>query len=52
MYDRRMLRRTSIYLDSVSLKSLERIGKRKGLKTAQVIRLALSEYVAREEKRA
>jgi metal-responsive CopG/Arc/MetJ family transcriptional regulator len=46
-----MLKRTSIYLDTESLKALERIGKRKGnLKAAQMVRIAVNEYIAREEK--
>jgi hypothetical protein len=46
-----MLRRTSIYLDSESLKALKRIGKKKGnLKAAQMVRLAVNEYIAREEQ--
>lgn len=50
VYVRPMLRRTNIYLDSKILKELEAIGKPLGLKVAQVVRLALSEFVkARKE---
>ena len=47
-----MLKRTSIYLDTESLKALERIGKCKGnLKAAQMVRIAVAEYIAREERK-
>jgi hypothetical protein len=46
-----MLKRTNVYLDTKVLKDLEAIGKTLGgLKVAQVIRMALSEFVkARKE---
>ena len=45
----RNLRRTNVYLQPEDLEELEEIGKRKGgLKLAQMIRLAISEYIARE----
>jgi antitoxin component of RelBE/YafQ-DinJ toxin-antitoxin module len=40
-----MLKRTNVFLDSKILKELEAIGKGMGLKTAQVIRVALAEFV-------
>lgn len=40
-----MLRRTNVFLDSKILKELEVIGKGMGLKKAQVIRVALAEFV-------
>ena len=47
----RMLKRTSIWLDKKSLGRLERIGKRKGgLKVAQLIRIAIQEYIHKEEQ--
>ena len=44
------LRRYNVFLDSQSIKSLEKIGRSKGLKKAQVIRVAISEYIAKERK--
>jgi len=46
-----MLRRTCVYLEARDLKALEKIGKKKGgLKVAQMIRLAINDYVQREER--
>jgi len=42
------MKRTNIYLDPAQLKILKRIGKPKGLKVAQVIRLAISHYIEKE----
>jgi hypothetical protein len=51
MHNGIMLRRTCVYLEARDLKALQKIGKKKGgLKVAQMIRLALSEYVQREER--
>jgi hypothetical protein len=44
-----MLKRICVYMDKQQLKLLERIGKKKGLKLAQMIRLAISEYLAHQE---
>ena len=46
-----MLKRTNVYLDVKVLKELEAVGKTLGgLKVAQVIRMALSDFVkARKE---
>jgi hypothetical protein len=44
-----MLRRTNVYLDTKALKELEAIGRREGLKTAQVIRVALAEFIKRRK---
>jgi hypothetical protein len=47
-----MLKRTNVYLDEQSLKSLAKIGKVKGdLKVAQLIRLAIAEFIQREAKK-
>jgi metal-responsive CopG/Arc/MetJ family transcriptional regulator len=47
------MKRTSIFLDEKNLKRLKRIGKAKGgLKVAQVIRIAIQEYIDREEGKA
>ena len=40
-----MLKRTNVYLDPKVLKALEAIGRPAGLKTAQVIRMALAEFI-------
>ena len=46
-----MLKRTNVFLDSQSLKALAKIGKDKGgLKTAQMVRIAIAEYIKRESK--
>jgi len=46
-----MLKRTCVYMDKQQLKLLEKFGKKKGLKLAQMIRLAISEYLAHQETR-
>jgi len=43
-----MLKRVSIFLDTDHSKKLATIAKRKGLKVSQLIRLAISEFIARE----
>lgn len=45
-----MLKRFNMYLDPKIVKALEKIGKPKGLKIAQVIRMILSEYVKTHER--
>ena len=45
-----MLKRTNVYLDTKTLKQLEALGRPQGLKTAQVIRMALAEYIARKKR--
>jgi metal-responsive CopG/Arc/MetJ family transcriptional regulator len=46
-----MLTRTSIWLDTKSLRALEALAKKKGaLKPAQLIRLAIQEYLERNSK--
>ena len=45
------LKRYNVFLDAQSLKALASIGERKGLKIAQIIRVALSEFISRETKR-
>jgi hypothetical protein len=42
------LKRTNVFMSTGDLRTLEKIGKRKGLKLAQMIRLAISEYIKRE----
>jgi len=49
MYDMHMLKRTNVYLDTRTLKQLEALGRTQGLKTAQVIRMALAEYIQRRK---
>ena len=44
-----MLKRTNVYLDPKTLKQLEAMGRPQGLKTAQVIRIALAEYIERRK---
>jgi hypothetical protein len=47
-----MLKRYTAWLDTENLRALEKIGRsRGGLKIAQMIRLAIAEYVANESKR-
>jgi hypothetical protein len=49
MHNRCMLKRTCVYLQPGDLKTLEQIGKQKGgLKLAQMIRLAIGEYIVKE----
>jgi hypothetical protein len=43
-----MMKRTNIYLEPAQLKVLKRIGKPKGLKVAQVIRMAIGQFIERE----
>ena len=50
MYAVAMLKRTNVYLDTKTLKQLEALGRPQGLKTAQVIRMALAEYIARKKR--
>jgi hypothetical protein len=45
VYTAVMLKRTNVFLDTKILKELEAIGKPIGLKVAQVIRMALAEFV-------
>ena len=51
-YRSRMLRRYTAWLDTQSLRALKEIGQSHGgLKTAQMIRLAIAEYIASESER-
>ena len=44
-----MMKRYNVWLDSDSLKKLAKIGQAKGgLKVAQLIRVAIHEYISRE----
>lgn len=46
-----MLKRYNVWLEQKSLKQLERIGKeRGGLKIAQLIRVAIHEFIRRARK--
>ena len=45
-----MLKRCNVFLDTKILKELEAIGNSLGLKTAQVIRMALAEFVKARKK--
>jgi hypothetical protein len=48
----RMLRRYTAWLDTENLRALKRIGRSHGgLKIAQMIRLAIAEYIASESER-
>jgi hypothetical protein len=47
-----MLRRYTAWLDTDNLRALEKIGRSHGgLKVAQMIRLAIAEYIASESER-
>jgi hypothetical protein len=46
-----MLKRVCVYLDKEALEPLQKIGQKKGLKLAQMIRLAISDYVERSKGR-
>ena len=43
-----MLRRTNIYIDDRANKDLQRIGKRLGLAPAQLTRLAIAQFIQRQ----
>ena len=44
------LRRTSVFLDDSNLRALAAIGRKKGgLKMAQLIRIAIREYIDRQK---
>jgi hypothetical protein len=44
------MKRTSVWLDETQIKRLGRIGKTKGgLKVAQLIRMAIQEFIDREK---
>jgi predicted DNA-binding protein len=45
-----MLRRTTIFLHDEEMKQLDALGKRQGLKSAQMVRLAIHEYLRRAAK--
>ena len=51
MHNRSILKRTCVYMDEQQLKLLEKYGKKKGLKLAQMIRLAIREYLAHQQTR-
>jgi hypothetical protein len=51
MHNERMLKRVCVYLDKDTLEPLQKIGLKKGLKLAQMIRLAISDYVERSKER-
>jgi hypothetical protein len=47
------MKRSSLYLDPKDMRKLEAIGKKKGgLKSAQLVRLAIAEFIEREESKA
>ena len=47
-----MLKRTNVYLDMNSLKVLKKIGEKKGgLRPAQMIRIAIQEFIEREKSK-
>ena len=47
-----MLRKTSIFLNGADNKRLSVIGKVRGLKPAQLVRIAISEWLRRNERQA
>ena len=47
-YVAEMMQRTNIYLDKAQVKILKKFGGSKGLKVAQVIRLAISQFIEKE----
>jgi predicted transcriptional regulator len=44
-----MMKRFTMYLDLKAVKTLRQIAERKGVKMAQLIRIAISEYVERNK---
>lgn len=46
-----LLRQTSVYLNPVHLKALDRIAKQQGLRSAEVLRIAIAQYIARERRK-
>jgi len=44
------MKRYNVFLDEQQIKKLAKIAKKKSLKTAQMIRLAISEFIERNEK--
>ena len=47
----KVLKRTCVYKDARDLKTLEHLGKKKGgLKLAQMIRVAIADYLTREQQ--
>ncbi len=47
-----MLRRTTIFLPDEEMKQLRALGKSQGLKPAQMVRLAIHDYLRRAAKAA
>lgn len=47
-----MLRITSIWLQSQHMQQLDALAKSRGLKAAQLVRLAVAEYLQRERRKA
>jgi predicted transcriptional regulator len=45
-----MLRKLTVWVDVAHMKKLAAIGKRKGLKPSQMLRMAIAEYVERENQ--
>ena len=45
-----MLRKLNIWVDATHMKKLTMLAKSKGLKTAQLVRLAIAEYLERAQK--
>jgi predicted transcriptional regulator len=46
-----MLRVTTIFLDTEHMKQLGTLAKAQGLKTAQLVRVAIAEYIQRERRK-
>jgi hypothetical protein len=47
-----MLRKTSIFLNAEDHKRLSAIGKVRGLKPAQLVRIAITEFLRRADRQA
>jgi hypothetical protein len=45
-----MLKKHTLFLETKAIEALKKLGKEKGLKPSQLIRLAISEYLQREKK--
>ena len=47
-----MIRRTNIFLHSGHMKELDALAKSRGLRAAQLVRVAILEYLQRERRKA
>ena len=46
------MKRTNIFLHSEHMKSMNRLAQAMGLKTAQLVRVAIAEFLRREARKA